>query len=93
MGVKQDKFKIQRGDVLYEPSMMYSRVIEHEIVDIFLESYASGYKTILKTKSSLGYAEKFASDVVYWCDTEEEALEKLKEKRDEEDIKETWYLK
>ena len=92
---KQNRFKIRKGNVLYEPSTMYSRVIEHEIVDIFLERYVSGYKTIFRTKSRLGYSEKFASDVVYWCDTEEEALNLLKERAEERPnmvVEETWFL-
>ncbi len=31
--MKKDKYKIQIGDVLYEPSKMYGKVIEHKILD------------------------------------------------------------
>lgn len=36
------KNEIHIGDVMYEPSVMYKRVIEHKIVDMYLEAYISG---------------------------------------------------
>ena len=77
--MKKDKFKLQRGDVLYEASKMYNKVIEWEIVDIFVEQYISGYKTIVVVKSDLfGKATKFLNDVFHLYDIPEAAAENLK---------------
>lgn len=77
--MRKNKFKLQRGDVLYEASKMYKRVIEWEIVDIFVEQYISGYKTIVVVKSDLfGQATKFLSDVMLWYDIPEAAAKQLK---------------
>lgn len=57
------KNEIRIGDVLYEPSIMYKRVIEHKIVDMYLEAYISGWGTIVVTESYMGRGKKFASDI------------------------------
>lgn len=75
--MKKDKYKIQIGDVLYEPSKMYGKVIEHKILDIYFDNYVSGYKTIVVTKSYLGKSSRFSADVLRWFDTEEKAEEVL----------------
>ena len=69
----KDANSISIGDVLYEPSIMYRKVIEHVIVDIHLERYISGWKTIIVTESYLGKQNKFVSDITHWCHTQEEA--------------------
>lgn len=69
--------KIRIGDVLYEPSIIYKRVIEHKIVDMYLEACISGWGTIITTESQLGKNNRFASDVTNWCLTKEEALKAL----------------
>ena len=77
--MRKDKFKLQRGDTLYEASKMYKRVIEWEIIDIFVEQYISDYKIIVVVKSDLfGQATKFLSDVLHWYDIPEAAAENLK---------------
>lgn len=82
--MRQNKHMYQRGDVLYEASFMYARVIEWEIIDILVENYVSGYKTIFVVKSDLlGTGNKFFGDICQWHDSFEEAEEKLKEKLDE----------
>lgn len=81
--MKKDKFKLHIGDTLYEASFMYARVIEWEIVDIFVERYVSGYKTIVVVKSDfLGTANKFVSDVLHWYDIPEAAEAELQKKLD-----------
>lgn len=60
------KNEIRIGDVLYEPSVMYKRVIEHKIVDMYLEAYISGWGTIVVTESYMGRGKKFASDIKNW---------------------------
>ncbi len=75
--MKKDKYKIQIGDVLYEPSKMYGKVIEHKILDIYFENYVSGYKTIVVTESYLGKSSRFSADVLHWLDTAEKAEEVL----------------
>ena len=61
------KNEIRIGDVLYEPSVMYKRVIEHKIVDMYLEASISGWGTIVVTESYMGQGKKFASDIKNWC--------------------------
>lgn len=65
--------QIRIGDLLYEPSIMYKRVIEHKVVDMYMEQYISGWGTIIVTESYLGRASKFASDIKKWYPTKEEA--------------------
>lgn len=65
--------QIRIGDLLYEPSIMYKRVIEHKVVDMYMEQYISGWGTIIVTESYLGRASKFASDITKWYPTKEEA--------------------
>ena len=60
------KNEIHIGDVLYEPSVMYKRVIEHKIVDMYLEAYIFGWGTIVVTESYMGRGKKFASDIKNW---------------------------
>lgn len=62
------KNEIRIGDVLYEPSIMYKRVIEHKIVDMYLEAhiYISGWGTIVVTESYMGRGKKFTSDIKNW---------------------------
>ena len=79
--MRKEKFKIQVGDVLYEPSIMYGKVIEHKVVNVFLEDYVSGWKTMIVTESYLGIQHKYASDVVNWFDSAKEAEKALEEKR------------
>lgn len=81
--MKKDKHKIQVGDILYEPSKMYGKVIEHKIVDIFFEGYISGWKTMVVTESYLGRYTKFCSDVLHWPDTKEAAEAELFKKKGE----------
>ena len=68
-----NKNEIRIGDVLYEPSIMYKKVVEHKIVDMYLEKYVSGWGPIVVTESYLGRSSHFASDVTHWCLTKEEA--------------------
>lgn len=77
--MRKDKFKIQIGDVLYKADKSYNRVFKIEIVDIWLEDYIGGNKTIIKGKSEFGTKEYFVGDVLYFYNTEEEAAAALKE--------------
>ena len=77
--MRQNKRKYQIGDILYEPSKMYNRVIEWKIIDIFVEEYVGGYKTIFGVQSEfLGIKEQFITDIIHWYDTYDEAVVKLK---------------
>lgn len=70
----RDINKIQIGDVLYEPSIMYNKVIEHKIIDIFFEKYVEDFKTVVIVKSAgLGLQHKYSSDILRWFTTEYEA--------------------
>ena len=75
--MKKDKYKIQIGDLMFEASKMYNRVIQHMILDIYFEQYVTGYKTVVVTDSYLGRQNKYASDVCNWYDSAEEAEEAL----------------
>lgn len=85
--MRKDKYKIQIGDILYEASISYGRVIEYKIVDVFVENYflSGGYKVIFKVEYKLGESEftseKYLGDVTQWFDTKEEAEEELRNKR------------
>jgi hypothetical protein len=67
------KNEIRIGDVLYEPSVTYKRVIEHKIVDMYLEAFISGWGTIVVTESYMGRGKKFASDIKNWHFDKEDA--------------------
>ena len=75
--MKKDKYKIQIGDVMFEASKMYNKVIQHTILDIYFEKYVTGYKTVVVTVSYLGKQTKYASDVCNWYDSLKEAEEAL----------------
>ena len=75
-----NKNEIRIGDVFYEPSIMCNRVIEHKIVDLYMEKYISGWGTIITTESQLGRNSRFASDVTHWKLTQEDA-QKVIDKR------------
>ena len=47
--MKKDKYKIQIGDVMFEASKMYNKVIQHTILDIYFEKYALLIEWILRT--------------------------------------------
>lgn len=79
--MKKDKYKIQIGDLMFEVSKTYGKVIQHTIKDIYFESYVTGYKTVVVTDSYLGIQHKYASDVVNWFDSAKEAEKALEEKR------------
>ena len=84
--MRQNKYQIRSGDVLYEASFTYRKVIEWRIVDIFVEEYLSETKTVfrvLENGSGLnGRSIKFLGDVLSWYNTREEAEEELKRKLD-----------
>lgn len=40
--MKKEDYRIRVGDVLYEPSVSYGRVIKHRVIAIFMEEYLSG---------------------------------------------------
>ena len=74
-----DEHKIQIGDVLYEDSYSYGKVFEWEVLDIWLENYMSGNKTIVKCSNGTWTKEFFAVDVLQFHKTKEEAERALKE--------------
>ena len=76
--MRKNRFRIQTGDVLYESSKMYNKVIEWEIKNIFVEHYIGGDKTIFLVESPVyGRQERFLSDVTHWYDTYKEAEKAL----------------
>lgn len=75
--MRKDKYKIQVGDKLYEASKSYHKVFEWEVLDIWLEAYISGYKTIVKCSNGTWTKEFFCADVFEFYDTHEEAEKAL----------------
>lgn len=68
------KREIHIGGVMYEPSIMYRRVIEHKIIDMYLDAYLFDWKTIVVTENYLGRrTKKFASDIINWYFNKEDA--------------------
>ena len=80
----KDKYKIQIGDVLFEYSKSYHRIFEWEVLDIWLEDYIGGNKTIVKCSNGTRTKEFFVSDILAMCRSREEAEAKLKEQKDDE---------
>ena len=76
--MRKDKYKIQVGDKLYEASKSYHKVFEWEVLEIWLEAYISGYKTIVKCSNGTWTKEFFCADVFELFDTYEEAEKALK---------------
>lgn len=75
----KDKYKIQIDDVLYENNKSYNKIFEWKIIDIWLEDYISGNKTIVKCSNGSWTKEFFVSDILAMYKTREEAEAKLKE--------------
>lgn len=74
----KEKYKIQIGDTLYQASKSYKKVFEWKLLDIWLEDYISGNKTIVKCSNGSWTNEFFASDIIAMSRDREEAEAKLK---------------
>ena len=81
----RDKYKIQIGDVLYQPTDSYSRVFEWKVLDIWLEDYIGGNKTIIKCSNGTWSKEFFVADILAMYRSKDQAEQKLKEVRGEEE--------
>ena len=77
---EKDEHKIQIGDVLYEYSYTYGKVHEWKVLDIWLENYIGGNKTIVKCSNGTWTKEFFVADVLQFHKTKEEAEQALKER-------------
>ena len=77
---KKDEHKIQIGDVLYEYSYTYGKVHEWKVLDIWLENYIGGNKTIVKCSNGTWTKEFFVADVLQFHKTKEEAEKALEER-------------
>lgn len=75
---RKEKYKIQAGDKLYEASKTYNKAIGWEVLEIWLEGYLSGYKTVIKCLDRGLTKNFYASDMHRFYDTKEEALRALK---------------
>lgn len=69
--------EIRIGDVLYEPSIMHQKVIEHRIVDMCMRKFITGWGAIITTESCLGRKERYAGSVKHWYLTKEDAQKEL----------------
>lgn len=77
--LRNDKYKIRIGDVLYESSKSYNKVFEWRVLDMWLEEFIGGNKTIVKCSNGTWSREFFVADILAMCKTKEEAEELLKE--------------
>ena len=73
----KDKYKIQKGDILFEYSNSYKRIFEWEIIDIWIEKYIGGAKTIFKCRTKFNdiflTKEFFSSDIINMYESKEDA--------------------
>ena len=77
----RDKYKIKIGDVLYQASKSYNKVFEWRVLDIWLEDYIGGNKTIVKCSNGTWSEEFFVADILAMCRSKDQAEQKLKEMR------------
>ena len=73
----KEKYKIQKGDVLYENSKSYHKMFEWKVIDIWLEDYIGGNKTIVKCSNGTWTRNFFASDILDMYRSKEEAEKAL----------------
>lgn len=77
--MRKDQYKVQVGDRLYQASKSYNKVFTWMVLEIWLEDYITGVKTIVRCTNGAWTKEFFVSDVKEWFDTREEAEKALKE--------------
>lgn len=77
--MKKDKYKIQVGDKIYQYSKSYGKIFEWEVIEIYLEAYLASYKTRVRCFNGSYGQTFFASDVLNFFDTKEEAEQALKD--------------
>jgi hypothetical protein len=77
--MEKERFKIQIGDVLYESSKSYKKVFEWKILDIWLEDYIGGNKTIIKCSNGTWTKEFFVSDILAMTTSKKVAEDRLME--------------
>ena len=74
----KDKYKIQIGDVLYEYSKIHNKIFEWKVLDIWLEDYIGGNKTIVKCSNGNWSKEFFVADILAMYRSKEVAEQALK---------------
>ncbi len=77
--MRKDQYKVQVGDTLYQASKSYNKVFAWMVLEIWLENYITGFKTIVRCTNGTWTEEFFVSDVKEWFDTLEEAEKAFKE--------------
>lgn len=75
----KDKYKIQIGDVLFDYNNSYHKIFEWKVLDIWLEDYIGGNKTIIKCSNGTWTKEFFVADILAMCRSREVAEGELKE--------------
>ena len=76
--MRKDKYKIQVGDVLYQVIKAFNEIIEWKVLEIWLEDYVGGNKTIVKCTNGTSTKEFFVGDVLYFYSDREEAEKALR---------------
>lgn len=74
----KEKHKIQIGDTLYENNKSYRKMFEWKVLEIWLEDYISGNKTIVKCSNGSWTKEFFVSDILAMYRSKEEAEKALR---------------
>ena len=73
------KYTIKIGDTLYQANESYKKVFEWKVLDIWLEDYIGGNKTIVRCSNGTWSKEFFVADILAMYRTREEAEAKLEE--------------
>lgn len=74
--MREIKFEINVGDVVFEASKTYNKVFGWKISEIKLEKYIVGWKTIVKLAPVYNVSwntTKFLSDVLHMYETKDDA--------------------
>ena len=74
----KEKYKIQIGDTLFENSESYNKIFEWKVLDIWLEDYIGGNKTIVKCSNGIWTKEFFVADILAMYRNKEQAEQSLK---------------
>lgn len=77
--LEADEHTIRIGNVLYQANKSYGKVFAWEIIDIYLENYLGGNKTMVRCSNGTWTNSFFAVDVLEWHKTRESAEKELAE--------------
>lgn len=73
----ENKHEIHIGDTYYQANTSYNKVFAIEVIDIYVEKYLGGPKTIIEGKHDGWVEEYFLADILECFETEGEAKRAL----------------